>query len=82
MLRITDKKEAEKTEALDLEGGFNPGCIPELLIAIRRGRNCIGRIILDFATIDFFDEETVRKVLQSLERRLSLRDGSLFFRTS
>ncbi len=82
MLRITEKEEGEKTKVLYLEGKIFQDYIQELLMAVNRGINSGERIILDFAKVNFLDEEAARMIRQFKDKRLSLRNCSLFIRTA
>ena len=82
MLRITEKKEGEKTKVLYLEGKICQDYVRELRAEIERGVVAGERIILDFAKVNFLDENAARMIRQLKDNRLSLRNCSLFIRTA
>jgi len=82
MLRITEKKEGEKTKVLYLEGKICQDYLKELQVEIIKGINTGERVILDFAKVIFLDDEAARMLRKLKETRLSLRNCSLFIRTA
>lgn len=82
MLRITEKKEGEKTKVLYLEGKISQDYLKELRIEIDKGVSGGESIILDFAKVNFLDDDAARMIRQLKDTRLSLRNCSLFIRTA
>lgn len=82
MLRITEKKEGEKTKVLYLEGKICQDYVKELRIAIDKWIDTGERVILDFARVVFMDDEAARMIGRFRDTRLSLRNCSLFIRTA
>jgi anti-anti-sigma regulatory factor len=82
MLRITEKKEGEKTKVLYLEGKICQDYVRELQIEIIKGIDTGERVILDFAKVIFLDDEAARMIRRLKDSRLSLRNCSLFIRTA
>ena len=82
MLRITEKKEGEKTKVLYLEGKICHEYVKELRVEINRGIDTGERVILDFAKVIFLDDEAARMIRKLKDSRLSLRNCSLFIRTA
>jgi anti-anti-sigma regulatory factor len=82
MLRITEKKEGEKTKVLYLEGKICQDYVKELQVEIIKGINTEERIILDFAKVIFLDDEAARMIRKLKDNRLNLRNCSLFIRTA
>jgi anti-anti-sigma regulatory factor len=82
MLRITEKKEGEKTKVLYLEGKICQDYVKELRIEIDKGMDTGERVILDFTKVVFMDDEASRMIRGLRDTRLSLRNCSLFIRTA
>jgi len=82
MLRITEKKEDEKTKILFLEGKICQEYIKELRSEIEKGIRSRERIILDFSKVSFLDEEAARMVRGFTDKKLDLRNCSLYIRTA
>ena len=82
MLRITEKREGEKTKVLYLEGKLCQDYVKELQVEIVKGIDTGESIILDFAKVVFLDDEAARMIRQLKDSRLSLRNCSLFIRTA
>lgn len=82
MLRITEKKEGEKIKVLYLEGKISQDYLKELRIEIDKGVSAGESIILDFAKVNFLDDDAARMIRQLKDTRLSLRNCSLFIRTA
>lgn len=82
MLRITEKKEGEKTKVLYLEGKISQDYLKELRVEIDKGVDAGESIILDFAKVNFLDDSAARMIRQLKDTRLSLRNCSLFIRTA
>ncbi len=82
MLRITEKKEGEKTKVLYLEGKICQDYVKELRVEIIKGIDTGERVILDFAKVIFLDDEAARMIRRLKDNRLSLRNCSLFIRTA
>jgi anti-anti-sigma regulatory factor len=82
MLRITEKKEDEKTKILFLEGKICQEYIRELRSEIEKGILSGERVILDFSKVSFLDEEAARMVNGFTDRKLGLRNCSLYIRTA
>ena len=82
MLRITEKKEGEKTKVLYLEGKICQDYVKELRIEIDKGMDTGERVILDFTKVVFMDDESSRMIRGLRDTRLSLRNCSLFIRTA
>jgi anti-anti-sigma regulatory factor len=82
MLRITEKKEGEKTKVLYLEGKLCQDYVKELQVEIVKGIDTGERVILDFAKVIFLDDEAARMIRRLKDSRLSLRNCSLFIRTA
>lgn len=82
MLRITEKKEGEKTKVLYLEGKICQDYVKELQVEIIKGIDTGERVILDFAKVIFLDDEAARMIRRLKDTRLSLRNCSLFIRTA
>lgn len=82
MLRITEKKEGEKTKVLYLEGKICQDYVKELQVEIIKGIDTGERVILDFAKVIFLDDEAARMIRRHKDTRLSLRNCSLFIRTA
>lgn len=82
MLRITEKKEGEKTKVLYLEGKISQDYLMELRVEIDKGVNAGESIILDFAKVNFLDDDAARMIRGLKGARLSLRNCSLFIRTA
>ena len=82
MLRITEKKEGEKTKVLYLEGKLCQDYVKELQIEISKGMDTGEKVILDFAKVIFLDDEAARMLRGLKQTRLSLRNCSLFIRTA
>ena len=82
MLRITEKKEGEKTKILYLEGKICQDYVNELRIEIDKGIDTGERVILDFAKVNFLDDEAARMIRKFKDTRMSLRNCSLFIRTA
>ena len=82
MLRITEKKEGEKTRVLYLEGKICQDYVKELQVEIIKGIDTGEIIILDFAKVIFLDDEAARMIRRLKDSRLSLRNCSLFIRNS
>lgn len=82
MLRITEKKEGEKTKVLYLEGKICQDYVKELQVEIIKGIDTGERVILDFAKVIFLDDEAARMIRKLKDTRLSLRNCSLFIRTA
>jgi anti-anti-sigma regulatory factor len=82
MLRITEKKEGEKTKVLYLEGKICQDYVKELQIEISKGIDTGEKVILDFAKVVFLDDEAARMLRKLKRYRLSLRNCSLFIRTA
>jgi anti-anti-sigma regulatory factor len=81
MLRITEKKEDEKTKILFLEGKICQEYVKELRSEIEKGIQSSERIILDFSKVSFLDEEAARMV-RGLTEKIDLRNCSLYIRTA
>lgn len=81
MLRITEKNEDEKTKVLFLEGKICQEYIRELRSEIEKGILSGERVILDFSKVSFLDEEAARMVNEFTDRKLGLRNCSLYIRT-
>ncbi len=82
MLRITEKKEGEKTKVLYLEGKICQDYVQELQIEIDKWIDTGERVILDFSKVVFMDDEAARLIRRFYDNRLSLRNCSLFIRTA
>jgi anti-anti-sigma regulatory factor len=82
MLRITEKKEGEKTKVLYLEGKICQDYVKELRVEITKGIDTGERVILDFGKVIFLDDEAARMIRRLKDTRLSLRNCSLFIRTA
>jgi anti-anti-sigma regulatory factor len=82
MLRITEKKEGEKTKVLYLEGKICQDYVRELQIEIIKGIDTGERVVLDFAKVIFLDDKAARMIRRLKDSRLSLRNCSLFIRTA
>ncbi len=82
MLRITEKKEDERTRVLFLEGKICQEYIRELRSEIEKGILGGERVILDFSKVSFLDEEAARMVNGFAEKKLGLRNCSLYIRTA
>ena len=82
MLRITEKKEGEKTKVLYLEGKLCQDYVKELQVEISKGMDTGEKVILDFAKVIFLDDEAARMIRRLKDTRLSLRNCSLFIRTA
>jgi anti-anti-sigma regulatory factor len=82
MLRITEKKEGEKTKVLYLEGKLCRDYVKELQVEISKGMDTGEKVILDFAKVIFLDDEAARMLRELKQTRLSLRNCSLFIRTA
>ena len=82
MLRITEKKEGEKTKVLYLEGKLCQDYVKELQVEISKGMDTGEKVILDFAKVIFLDDEAARMLRGLKQTRLSLRNCSLFIRTA
>ena len=82
MLRITEKKEGEKTKVLFLEGKICRDYVNELRLEIDKGMDTGENIILDFSKVVFMDDEAARLIGRLRHNRLSLRNCSLFIRTA
>jgi anti-anti-sigma regulatory factor len=82
MLRITEKKEGEKIKILYLEGKICQGYLKELQDEIDKGITSGERVVLDFAKVNFLDDEAARMIRQLKDTRLSLQNCSLFIRTA
>ncbi|UCE41979.1 MAG: anti-sigma factor antagonist [Candidatus Aminicenantes bacterium] len=82
MLRITEKKEGEKTKVLYLEGKLCRDYVKELQIEITKGIDTGEKLILDFAKVIFLDDAAARMIKSLKDSRLSLRNCSLFIRTA
>jgi anti-anti-sigma regulatory factor len=82
MLRITEKKEGEKTKVLYLEGKICQDYVKELRVEITKGIDMGERVILDFGKVIFLDNEAARMIRRLKDTRLSLRNCSLFIRTA
>jgi len=82
MLRISEKREGEKTKVLYLEGKLRQDNVKELQGEIVKGINTGKTIILDFAKVVFLDDEAARLIRGLKDPRLTLRNCSLFIRTA
>jgi len=82
MLRITEKKEGDRTKVLYLEGKICQEYVKELRVEIDKGIRTGERVILDFAQVIFLDDDAARMIRQVKDSRLSLRNCSLFIRTA
>ena len=82
MLRITEKKEGEKTKVLYLEGKICQDYVKELRVEITKGIGTGERVILDFEKVIFLDDEAARMLRRLKDTRLSMRNCSLFIRTA
>jgi anti-anti-sigma regulatory factor len=81
MLRITEKKEGAKTKVLFLEGKISQEYRSELQAEIEKGIDSRERIILDFSKVSFLDEEAAKMIREFADKKLSLRNCSLYIRT-
>ena len=82
MLRITEKKEGDKTKVLYLEGKLCQEYVKELQFEIAKGVDTDEKIVLDFAKVVFLDDEAARMINTFKNSRLGLRNCSLFIRTA
>jgi anti-anti-sigma regulatory factor len=82
MLRITEKKEGDKTRVLHLEGKLCQDYVRELQVEIAKGVDTGEKIVLDLAKVVFLDDEAARMINTFKDSRLSLRNCSLFIRTA
>jgi hypothetical protein len=82
MLRITEKREGDKTKVLYLEGKLCQDYVKELQVEIVKGIDSGEKIILDFAKVLFLDDEAARMIRRLKDSRLNLRNCSLFIRTA
>ncbi len=82
MLRITEKKEGEKTKILYLEGKICQDYLKELQDEIDKGINSGERVILDLSRVNFLDDEAARMIRQLKDTRLIIQNCSLFIRTA
>jgi anti-anti-sigma regulatory factor len=82
MLRISEKKEGEKTKVLYLEGKLRQDNVKDLQGEIVKGINTGESVILDFAKVVYLDDEAARLIKNLKDSRLTLRNCSLFIRTA
>jgi anti-anti-sigma regulatory factor len=82
MLRITEKKEGEKTKVLLLEGKICRDYVKELRLEIDKGIHTGDAVVLDFSKVVFMDDEAARLIRRFKDNRLSLRNCSLYIRTA
>lgn len=81
MLRITVKKEKERTRILYLEGKICQEWVSELLSEIDRGLSEKDKIILDLAQVSYLDTEAAEIINRFPPNKVERRNGSLFIRT-
>jgi anti-anti-sigma regulatory factor len=81
MLRITEKKEGAKTKVLFLEGKICQEYRRELQAEIEKGIGNREKIILDLSKVSFLDEEAAKMIKEFADKKLSLRNCSLYIRT-
>jgi len=82
MLRISEKREGEKTKVLYLEGKLRQDNVKDLQGEIVKGINTGESVVLDFAKVVFLDDEAARLIKNLKDPRLTLRNCSLFIRTA
>ena len=78
MLRITTKKEGEKTKILYLEGKICQMWVKELQTEIEKGINRGEKIILDFMKVRFLDEDAAKMLSCFPAKKVERRNCSLF----
>jgi len=81
MLRITIKKEGQKTRVLYLEGKICQRWIQELEAEINRCLDEGEKVVLDFSKVGFIDEEAADMINRFPFQQVHKRNGSLFIRT-
>jgi len=81
MLRISIKKEKNKTIVLYLEGKICQQWIGELHTEITRSLEGGMKVCLDFSKVSYLDEEAAKMIEQFPPHRIEKRNGSLFIRS-
>ena len=78
MLRISTKREENKTKVLHLEGKICQPWIKELMAEIQRGIDDGEKVILDLSKVSFLAEDSAEIIRQFTEQRVEIKNGSLF----
>jgi anti-anti-sigma regulatory factor len=81
MLRITAKREGERTKILYLEGKICQEWVKELRSEIDKGIHEGRKVILDFSKVSFIDEEAASMIKMFPLHKVERKNGSLFIRT-
>jgi anti-anti-sigma regulatory factor len=81
MLRISTKREENKTKILYLEGKICQPWMKELISEIQRGIDDGENIVLDLSKVSFLAEDSAEIIRQFSEQRVEIKNGSLFIRS-